>query len=174
MRLNEYPLKFFEEKFKAEKNYKIKMRIQMMMHLREGYTQREVSKMLRVSVGIVPYWKARFEEKGTEGLKDKEGRGIKPKITDEQLSMIRSALEELYPINDGYGRGWNRKDVSIFLLEEFGLDYTRQHVCRLLHLIGCSMQVPRPRNKSRNMEDVKKFKQRFKKKEKNWMPDDQL
>lgn len=172
--LQQYPLSFFEEKFKSEKNAKVKTRTQMMMHLREGYTQREVSKMLRVSVGIVPYWKSRFEEEGIDGLKDKEGRGVKPKITDEQMSMLRSALDEPYPTEDGYSRGWNRKDASIFLLEEFGLDYTRQYVCRLLHSIGCSLQVPRPRNKSRNQEDVDKFKQEFKKKEKIWVPNDQL
>lgn len=171
MRLNKYSLKFFEEKFKSEKNSKVKTRVQMMMHLREGCTQREVSKMLRVSVGIVPYWKARFEKKGVEGLKDLEGRGVKPEISDEQLSMLRSALDEPFPTDDGYSRGWNRKDVSIFLLEEFGLNYTRQHVCRLLHLIGCSMQVPRPRNKSRNEENVKKFKRHVKKNEKIWVPD---
>ena len=66
MKLREYPIIFFERKFKAEKNSRIKLRIQMMMHLRDGYTQREVSKMLRVSTGIVPYWKARFEKEGID------------------------------------------------------------------------------------------------------------
>lgn len=173
-KIKDYPLSFFEKKFKVEKNVKVKTRIQMMMHLREGYTQREVSKMLRVSVGIVPYWKSRFEEEGIDGLKDKEGRGVKPKITNEQMSMLRSALDEPYPTNDGYSRGWSRKDISIFLLEEFGLDYTRQYVCRLLHSIGCSLQVPRPRNKSRNQRDIDKFKRHLKKNEKIWVPYDQL
>lgn len=142
----------------------------MMMHLREGYKQREVSKMLRVSVGIVPYWKARFEEAGITGLNDKDGRGVKPKITEEQISMLRSTLEEPIKMEDGYSRGWTQKDVGIFINENFYLRYTRQHICKLLHLIGCSLQVPRPRNKSRNQEDVNKFKRQFKKNEKIWAP----
>jgi transposase len=168
--MKKYALNFFEKKFRTEKNSKVKMRIQILMHLREGYVQREVSKMLRISVGIVPYWKARFEEFGIEGLSDKKGRGVKQKISDEQISMLRSALEEPFPTDDGYSRGWNRKDVSIFILEQFGLNFTRQHVCKILHWIGCSMQVPRPRNKSRNQKDVNKFKRQLKKNEKIWAP----
>ena len=101
-KIKEYPLKFFERKFKKEKNVRIKFRIQMILYLREGYTQREVSKMLRVSVGLVPYWKARFEKEGIAGLQDKIGRGVKPQITDEQLSMLRSAMEEPICLANGY------------------------------------------------------------------------
>ena len=164
MEIKQYPLSFFENKFKAEKNSKIKTRIQMLMHLREGYTQREVSKMLRVSTGIVPYWKARFEKEEIDGLKDKKGRGVKPQMTKEQLNMFRSALDEPITMENGYSRGWKSKDARIFLIEEFGLNYTRQHICRLLNDVGCSLQVPRPRNKRRNQKEVDKFKRGFKKK----------
>lgn len=167
--VKQYPLSFFEKKFKKEKNVRIKSRIQMMLYLREGYTQREVSKMLRVSVGLVPYWKARFEKEGIAGLQDKKGRGVKPQITDEQLSMLRSAIDEPIHLANGYSRGWLSKDVRIFLHGFFGLSYTRQHVCRILNLIGCSLQVPRPRHKKRNKGNVKKFKREFKKNEKFWV-----
>lgn len=169
MEFKKYPLDFFEKKFKAEKNVKVKSRIQMMLYLREGYTQREVSQMLRVSVGLVPYWKKRFEKEGMTGLQDKKGRGVKPKITYEQLSMLRSAIEEPILLANGYSRGWLSKDVRIFLHEFFGLSYTRQHICRILNFIGCSLQVPRPRHKKRNKRNVKKFKREFKKNEKVWV-----
>lgn len=164
-----YSLKFFEKKFKQEKDSRVKLRIQMIMYLREGYTQREVSQMLKVSVGLVPYWKARFEKEGINGLRDKEGRGIKPQITGEQLSMLRSAIEEPILLSNGYTRGWLSKDVRIFLHKFFGLSYTRQHICRILNLIGCSLLVPRPKHKKRNKENVKKFIREFKKKEKVWI-----
>lgn len=168
MEIKKYPLSFFERKFKAEKNVKVKLRIQMLLYLREGYTQREVSKMLCASVGIVPYWKARFEKEGIEGLADKEGRGVKPKISEEQLSILRTVIEEPILLKNGYFRGWKSKDVRIFLNEQFGLSYTRQHICRILHLIRCSLQTPRPRNKRRNQKEVNRFKREFKKNEKVW------
>ena len=168
MKLREYPIIFFERKFKAEKNSRIKLRIQMMMHLRDGYTQREVSKMLRVSTGIVPYWKARFEKEGIDGLRDKEGRGLKPKLVEEQLSMLASAIEEGIVMEDGYRRGFKTKDANQFIREEFGYSYTNRHCMRILNSINFALIVPRPRNKSRNQNDVNKFKREFKKNERFW------
>ena len=172
MLLKEYSLKKIENKFKSETDVRVRERLQMILHLREGYTQREVSSMLRVSTGLVPYWKKRFETEGFIGFKDKEGRGVKPKITDNQLSMLRSTLEEPIRMKNGYSRGWTQKDVRIFISENFYIDFTRQHVCRTLHKIGCSLQVPRPRNKSRNQENVDKFRMQLKKNEKNWAPNE--
>lgn len=169
MILKEISVKELEQKYKKEKNAKIKQRLHILLLLREGWTQREAAKMLHISNGIVPFWKKRFESGGFDTLQDKEGRGIKPKMNDEELSMFRSAIEEPLPIGDGYYRWWKSKDVRIFLNEYFGLDYTRQHICRILHNTGCSLQVPRPRNRSRNQEDVDKFKQEFKKNEKIWI-----
>lgn len=168
MKLKDYPIIFLERKFKAERNSKIKLRVQMMMHLREGYTQREVSTMLRVSTGIVPYWKARFEKEGFDGLRDKEGRGLKPKLSEEQLSMIASAIEDGVLMEDGYRRGFKTKDVNQLIREEFGYSYTNRHCLRILDSIDFALIVPRPRNKSRNQNDVNKFTREFKKKERVW------
>lgn len=169
MELKAVSVKDLERKYKKERNTKVKQRLHILLLLREGWTQREVAKMLHVSNGIVPFWKKRFELGGFDSLADKEGRGVKPKMSDEELSMLRSAIEHPIPTGDGYYRWWKSKDVRIFLSDYFGLGYTRQHICRILHLIGCSMQVPRPRNKSRNEEDILKFKRDFKKNEKVWI-----
>lgn len=169
MLLKEISLKKLEQKYKKERNTKIKQRLHILLLLRERWTQREVAKMLHVSNGIVAFWKSRFESGGFDNLNDKEGRGVKSKMSDEELSMLRSTIEEPIPMSDGYYRGWKSKDVRIFLNDCFGLGYTRQHICRILHFIGCSMQFPRPRNKSRNEKDVIKFKREFKKNEKVWI-----
>jgi|GEM_PF-820220 len=169
MLLKEISVKKIEQKYKKEKNAKVKQRLHILLLLKEGWTQREAAKMLHISNGIVPFWKARFESGGFDALQDLEGRGIKSKMGDEGLSMLRSAMEEPIPSGDGYYRWWNSKDTRIFVNEYFGLNYTRQHICKILHFIGCSMQVPRSRNKSRNQEDVYNFKRDFKKNEKVWI-----
>lgn len=168
MKLNEYSLSFFEKNFKKEKNVRVKIRLQMLLHLRERHTQREVSSMLRVSVGIVPFWKKRFESEGLSGLQDKPGRGKKAKLKEEDLSMLVSAIEEGVHMPDGYRRGWKTKDFAEFVRVQFGLYYTPRHCQRILHAIGCSLQVPRPRNKRRNQEAVDEFKSEFKKNERFW------
>ena len=159
----------FEKKFKKERNVKVRERLQILWHLRQRYTQREVAKMLSISNGIVAFWKKRFEQEGFIGLQDKEGRGRKAALTEEQLSMLGSALNDGVPLDDGYHRGFITKDVRGFIQQEFKQEYTPRHCRGLLKKIGCSMQVPRPRNKSRNQAAVDEFKNEFKKNGRVWV-----
>ena len=169
MLLKEISVSDLERRYKKEKNTKIKQRLHILLLLREGWTQREAAKMLHISNGIVPFWKARFESGGFENLEDKKGRGIKPKMNDEDLSMLGSSIEEGVLMEDGYRRGYKTKDVIEFINSNFGIGYSARHCRRILQSFDCSLQVPRPRNKSRNQEEVDKFKQEFKKNEKVWM-----
>jgi len=60
MILQRYPLKILEKRYKEETNGKVKQRIQIVIQLREGNTQRDVSHMVRMSVGSVPFWKKKI------------------------------------------------------------------------------------------------------------------
>ena len=131
MLLKEISIKKIEQKYKKEKDMKVKQRLHILLLLREGWTQREVAKMLHVSNGIVPFWKARFESGGFDNLDDKEGRGIKSKISDEELSMLRSAIEFPIPTGDGYYRWWKSKDVRICKKKKISLRDFFQIVERL-------------------------------------------
>lgn len=169
MQLKDVSIKELEQQYKKEKDRKLKQRLHILLLLREGWTQREVAKMLHISNGIVPFWKKRFESGGFNNLNDKEGRGLKPKLDDEHLSMLGSAIEEGILMNDGYRRGYKTKDVGEFINSNFGIKYSLRHCSRILGSIDCSLQVPRPKNKSRNQEDVDNFKLELKKNEKVWI-----
>ena len=60
MLLKEISASDLEKRYKKEKDRKIKQRLHILLLLREGWTQREVAKMIHISNGIVPFWKARF------------------------------------------------------------------------------------------------------------------
>jgi putative transposase len=167
MKISRYSLKEIESKYKEEENVRVKERLQIILHLREGYTQRDVSSLLRLSVGKVPYWQKRFELEGFSGLYDKDGRGRKAELTGEELSMFASALADGYLMENGYTRPYKTKDAVKFLSENFEINYTIRHVRRLLTTMGLRLKVPRPRHKKRNKEDVDKFKRQFKKNFKN-------
>ena len=169
MLLNKISVKELEQKYKKEKDRKIKQRLHILLLLREGWTQREVAKMIHISNGIVPFWKKRFESGNFETLQDKEGRGVKSKLSDEHMSMTGSFIEEGVLMENGYTRGCKTKDIVEFINYNFGISYTPRDCQRILKWINCALQVPRPRNKSRNEEDVNKFKHEFKKNEKIWV-----
>jgi len=168
MPLKNYSLSLLERKFKAETNFRVRERIQMMLYLREGHTQREVSSILHVSVGIVPYWKERFEKEGFAGLKDKKGRGLKPKLNKKQLCKLTSAIDDCIVMSDGYKRGWKTKDARIYIQRQFNITYTARHCTRLLNQLNYRLNIPRPRHKRRNQQAVDEFKHGFKKNEKVW------
>lgn len=164
MKLENYSLKEIEEVYKTETDFKVRERMQIILHLREKYAEREVSEIMHVSVGKVPFWKKRFESEGFEGLYDKDGRGRKAHLSEEELSMLASALADGYLMDNGYTRPYKTKDVSKFILDIFGIRYTIRHVRRLLKQMGLRLKVPRPRHKKRNQENVDEFKREFKKK----------
>ncbi len=117
MLLKSYPLKTIEQHFKQEKNIKVKTRLHIILLLREGYTEREVASMVKVSNGLVNFWKKRLENEGFVGLGDKEGRGLKPSLTEEHLSMLASSIDTGVLMDDGYTRGFKTKDVVQFIQE---------------------------------------------------------
>ncbi|MEK6897013.1 MAG: helix-turn-helix domain-containing protein [Nanoarchaeota archaeon] len=163
MLLQKYSVADLENKFKSEEDLRAKSRIQIVIFLREGKTQREVSAELRLSTGIVPYWKKRFEQKGVKGLKDKIGRGRKSELSKKQMNELSSALDNGIKMKDGYKRGFKTKDVREFIKNKFGVIYTTRNCLKKLRKMGYTLKVPRPRNKSRNQNDVDEFKGQFKK-----------
>lgn len=169
MLLKEYSLKTIEKKFKVEKDMQIRNRLHIILLLREGYTEREVASTLRVSNGIVHFWKKRFETEGYEGLSDKEGRGLKPSLSEEQLSMLASSIDTGVQMEDGYTRGFKTKDIVQFIKEEFNKKFTSRWCREIMKTIDCALKVPRPRHKRRNQESVDVFKREFKKKENSWV-----
>lgn len=169
MLLQKYSVKDLEKRFRSENKSNVKTRIQIILYLKEGKTQREVSAELRMSVGIVPYWKKRFEKEGFKGLLDKKGRGRKSELTEGDISILSEKIDQGILLPDGYKRGYKTKDVRILIQKEFKLFYTDRHIRRLLHLARYNLKVPRPRNKSRNQKAVEKFKEEFKKNSKIWM-----
>lgn len=169
MDLNKYTISFFEEHYRHEKDRNIRDRLQMLLHLREGYVQRDISRILHVSVGKVPYWKKRFEEDGLDGLKDKKGRGRKSRLKKNQLLSITKAIDKGLHMEDGYTRGYKTKDVSSLIREKYGVGYTLRHCRRLLRALRYRLKVPRPRHKRRNQQDVSAFKRELKKNEKYWV-----
>lgn len=168
MLIKNYPISILKKRLKTEKEKSIHQRIQIILLLREGNAQRDVSLMLHISTGIVSYWKKRFEKEGFEGLKDRKGRGRKAKLKERQINLLAMKVEKGVLMNDGYRRGYITKDIRMFIKEKFGVTYTLVHCRRLMHMVRFNLKVPRPRNKSRNQESIDEFKQDFKKNLKVW------
>lgn len=168
MQIQKYPISYFEEKFKNEDNSNVKQRLQLLLYLREERDMRNVAELLRISLGLVHYWKQRFEKEGLAGLQDRLGRGRKSELNKKQMKKLLSAVDNGIKMKDGYSRGFKTKDIGEFIQNKFGISYSLRHCRRVMRKTKYRLKVPRPRNKSRNQNDVDEFKEQFKKKFQIW------
>lgn len=136
MKLLSFSLKEIENRFKSENDVNIKERLQIILHIREGYTERDIAGIVRVSKGKISFWKKRFELESFHGLYDKKGRGRKAELSEEELSMMASSLAEGYRMENGYTRPYKTKDVIKFIRDNFEINYTLRHVRRILKNMG--------------------------------------
>ena len=155
---NKISIKDLEEKYKDERNGKIKERLHMILLLKDGYSCRKVAGICHTSKSTVSFWHVRFQEMGYDGLKDKEGREKKSKLNAEQIVDIDKKVSDPYKMANGYTLGWQTKDVYQLIKNEFGIKYSMRHVRRTLRSLGFVMLVPRPRNKKRNQDEVDEFR----------------
>ena len=163
-----YSVRRLQERILKENDERVRSRIQILINIKEGHNHRDIASMIKISVGKVSLWRLRFEKEGFSGLLDKKGRGRKAKLTGKQLQQLGTTIDEGVATKDGYRRGYKTKDVKIHIQQSFNVNYTDRHCRYLLHKEGFNLKVPRPRNKSRNQENVDDFKREFKKNSLVW------
>ena len=164
MILENYPLKSLQKIYKTEDNSNVRERLQILIYLKEDRNQRNVADLLMISLGKVSFWKQRFEKHEFNGLKDKKGRGRKPRLNKKELQKLDSEITNGIKMKDGYKRGYKTKDAKQYIKNNFNIEFTSRHCRRILRNLRFRLKVPRPRNKSRNQYNVDEFKQEFKKK----------
>jgi len=166
--MQRYSVQSLKNLYRSETNAKVKQRLQIVIYLKDKKNMREIAELLHISLGIIPYWKQRFESGGIAGLKDKKGRGRKSNLNEKDKKKIAKEIDNGIVLNDGYRRGYKTKDVQEMIKKLYGIIYTARHVRRLMHNMDYALKVPRPRNKSRNQENVDDFKRDFKKNFQIW------
>ena len=103
-------------------------------------------------------WAHRFNEFGPDGLLDRHGGGVAPRLSNAQTAEL-AAIVEAGPdrARDGVVR-WRRVDLQRVIKERFGVDYHERYVGVLLDAMGFSHISARPRHPAQNPEVVEAFK----------------
>lgn len=174
MKIEDVQLKELRELYSREKSEKIKQRLHIILLLKEGYVQRDVSKILHISIGKVPFWKKRFEKGGFKGLKNKQKSGRPTKLSKKVIHKLSNRLKNIKSKEKEIIRaGWNTKQIRDAIEEETSIKYTLRHTRRLSKKLGLSLITPRSKHIKRDEEKIKAFKEQFKKKLKMSIKDTQ-
>ena len=113
----------------------------MVYLIHRGKSSREVADICRVSFKQVLNWVYRFEHKGTEGLRDKEGRGRKATLETGELDQIRSTVLNTDPSKFGYtSKRWTGPLLPKWINEEYGTTFKATTIYKLLDKIGVEFQ----------------------------------
>ena len=154
--------------YSKEKDPKIKERLLMIIHAKEGRTSREIGNITKKSFKIVTIWINRFNKEGIGGLKNKPKSGKPPKMNKEQFKKLKEDIEKS-PKKFGYKQSfWNTKLIRIHILQHYITNYTDRHVQRLMHKFGYSLIKPRSRHFKRDPSQKEEFTQALKKTRKTW------
>ncbi len=111
----------------------------------QGWKQCQIAEALGVTRGAVSQWLKKARQGGVEALHARLAPGPTPRLTPEQ----KGRLPELLRLGaEAYGfRGdvWTSSRVAEIIRREFGVTYHPDHVGRILHGLGWSVQKPERR-----------------------------
>lgn len=119
--------------------------VRMVLHAKEGATDVAIGQQLSYTDRAVRNWIRRYNEGGLDELKDCPRSGRPRHLQSEQEEDVRRRLDAGAQAADGVCalRG---EDVRRILEEEFGARYSLSGTYVVLHRIGYSSLVPRPRH----------------------------
>lgn len=100
---------------------------------------------LSVCRAAINQWLRWYEAQGAHGLRSRKAPGRPPLLDADQRDEL-VAIIEAGPQAAGYDGGvWTGPRIGHLIQKRFGVRYHKQHIPRLLHHLGFSIQRPRKR-----------------------------
>lgn len=146
---------------KASKDAGQSRRLLALAEIYDGGKRMDAARTGDVGLQVIRDWVLRFNAKGPDGLIDGKATGQPPKLNDEQRQALARTVEAgPIPAIHGVVR-WRRKDLALWIFEEFGISLEESSVGRELRALGFRRISARPRHKGQNEFAVEDFKKTF-------------
>lgn len=133
-------------------------RLLVLAEIYDGCRRTDAARIGDVGLQVIRDWVLRFNNDGPSGLIDRKAWGQPSKLNDEQRKELAQIVKDgPIPAIHGVVR-WRRKDLSLWLFEEFGISLEESSVGRELRALGFSKITARPRHKGQNEFAIEDFK----------------
>ena len=123
-----------------------------------GWSQKQIAMALDVTQGAVSQWIARGRAGGAVALRNRSRKGATPKLTQEQRERLPDLLKCGAEAYGFVGDVWTQARIASVIKREFGVRYHPDHIGRLLHAIGWSVQKPTLRASERNDAAIERWR----------------
>jgi len=142
--------------------------------LDSGYSLNEAGRRIGCHASSVMRWRDRRRRGGTRALRVRRSPGRPLKLDQARRKRLVGLLLQ-GPIAQGYRTNlWTTARIAEVIRREFGVQYHRDHVGRLMHRLRWSAQKPERRALERNEKAIEGWKQkdwpRIKKTLRGWAP----
>lgn len=121
---------------------------------RQGLSQADVGRFLRVSRQSVSRWFEQWRQGGSGALKRSPSTGRPARLTAAQLRRVERALLQGARAQGYPTELWTLRRVAEVIERATGVAYHQGHVWRLLRGLGWSRQKPTRRAAERNPEAI--------------------
>lgn len=124
---------------------------------RQGVTQAEVARRLRVTPEAARLWHDAWKQGGKRALRSKGKPGARPRLTAADKRTVERVLLK-GPTAAGYTTPlWTLERIQRVIRKETGVRYHPAHVWKVLTSMGWSRQKPEQRAQERNEAAIREW-----------------
>ena len=142
---------------KRERDARRRIRIQIIVLAKQNRTAPQIAQALSVSRRSLQYWVQQYNQKGLPGLEDHRGGNRRHLMTDQEQQVAAYLDRTAADPRDGVRRG---EDLRQWIEKQFGVVYSLTGAYDLLHRLGYSWLMPRPRHTKASKEAQEEFKKK--------------
>jgi transposase len=154
----------YQEAVRRYKNMRVngheRQRCHALILVHQGYSYREVARILLVDEETIRRWVRQYQERGLAGLENEPqwgGEHGQRELSAEQVDALKRLLREEAMPGPLVGSGWTNKAVRQLLAERFGVFYSKSGVRKLFAHIGWSYQRGRKLYSRRDPVDQARY-----------------
>ena len=149
---------------RKDERYGMGIRLYAVYQVARGQSSRKLEDLYNTSFKQITNWVHRFEKEGLEGLKDKEGRGRKDRLTLIQKQEITMVLKNELPTKYGFNTAtWTGPLLINWIKKEFKIEYKKAQIYNIIKALGFSYQKGKGIFPEANKEKQENFKNALKK-----------
>lgn len=139
-------------------NWKEQRRLHALKLKGQNWKQSEIATALNVSKGAVSRWIRKAEIKGKDSLQASPHTGRPPELTKNQKLQIPDLLWHGAEAYGFRGDVWTCPRIKRVIEWEFGINYHRSHIARLMKELRWTPQQPIERAAQRDETEITKWR----------------
>lgn len=151
-------IEVLEQRARRERDACVKDRLRAVVLAKRGRQHEPIAEQLGMSPRWVEKWVARYNRGGVEALRDRPRSGQPTHLPRGREEELRQRVLKGPSEADGGVCALRGQDIRRVLEREFGVKYTLSGVYDLLHRLGMSSLVPRPRHRKSDPAAMEEFK----------------